>query len=170
MSRFHKRIAMELHALAKESQAQGVAVQPNVCITEPWRAWIKGPPESVYEDLVYEVSVNFPSNYPFKPPRIMFVSSMWHPNIGVNGHVCLDILQREWSPALTLFKVLQSIQSLLTDADCSSPLNAEAAREWSTATRHDSWDAYRGSVHSTHSKGQVPNIRFFDDVSALFSS
>lgn len=170
MARLRKRLGAELRALAKESQEHGVAVQANARLLEPWRAWIAGPPDSPYEDIVYELQVQFPDDYPFKPPKFRFVSSVWHPNVGVNGHICLDIISSRWAPSLSLFKILQSIQSLLTDADPSSPLNAEAAREWSVSKHEGSWDAYRASVRATYEKGVVPSMRFLDDVSALFSS
>jgi ubiquitin-conjugating enzyme E2 E len=94
-----------------------------------WHAIIFGPPDSIYAGGVFKLSISFPADYPFKPPKIEFITKIYHCNI-VNKYLCLDILKSQWSPALTIDKVLLSIVSLLQDPNPRDPLNREAAEKY----------------------------------------
>jgi ubiquitin-conjugating enzyme E2 D/E len=92
-----------------------------------WDALLLGPSDSPYAGGMFKLSINFPLDYPFKPPKVVFLTKIYHPNIHSNGSICLDILKDMWSPALTISKTLLSISSLLTDPNPRDPLVAEAA-------------------------------------------
>ena len=92
-----------------------------------WQATLIGPTESPYEGGVFYLNIKFPPEYPFKPPKIYFITKIYHPNINSNGGICLDILKEQWSPALTISKVLLSICSLLTDPNPDDPLMVDIA-------------------------------------------
>ncbi|KAF5836049.1 ubiquitin-conjugating enzyme/RWD-like protein [Dunaliella salina] len=91
-----------------------------------------GPPDSPYAGGVFFVSIHFPPDYPFKPPKVAFQTKVYHPNVNSQGSICLDILKDQWSPALTVSKVLLSISSLLTDPNPDDPLVPEIAHACKT--------------------------------------
>lgn len=93
-----------------------------------WEAVIFGPDASPFTGGVFNLSIRFPSDYPFKPPIITFRTKIYHPNINSAGGICLDILKSQWSPALSISKVLLSILSLLTDANPNDPLMPDIAK------------------------------------------
>lgn len=66
-----------------------------------------GPADSPYAGGVFFVSITFPPDYPFKPPKVMFKTRVYHPNVNSQGSICLDILKEQWSPALTISKVTE---------------------------------------------------------------
>lgn len=92
-----------------------------------WEATILGPPDSLYCGGIFNMEINFPEDYPFKPPKIKFETKILHPNINKTGSICLDILNTNWSPILSISKILLSISSLLTDPNPDDPLNTELA-------------------------------------------
>lgn len=106
------------------------------CTAEPlieddlsvWEATIIGPNNSPYEGGTFKLLIHFPDDYPFMAPKIEFKTRVYHPNINENGHICLDILKSQYSPALTISKILLSICSLLCDPNPDDPLVSEIAR------------------------------------------
>merc|ERR1711939_1090738 len=126
-----KRINKELTDLGRDP--------PSSCSAGPigddlfhWQATIMGPGDSPYSGGVFFLSIHFPTDYPFKPPKVNFTTRIYHPNINSNGSICLDILRDQWSPALTISKVLLSIYSMLTDPNPDDPLVPEIAHVYKT--------------------------------------
>ena len=122
-----KRISKELQDLRNDPLANCSAGPTDDNLFD-WQATIMGPEKSPYHGGIYFLNIQFPSNYPFKPPRIYFTTKIYHPNINSSGSICLDILANNWSPALTISKTLLSICSLLTDPNPDDPLVGDIAR------------------------------------------
>lgn len=124
-----KRIQNEFLAFCQDPPAQCSAgpVAENMF---HWQAAIMGPEDSPYQGGVFFLSIHFPKNYPFQPPKVSFITRIFHPNINKNGSICLDILNSAWSPALTISKVLLSICSLLCDPNPDDPLVPEIANTY----------------------------------------
>ncbi|XP_072165712.1 ubiquitin-conjugating enzyme E2 2 [Diadema setosum] len=126
-----KRISKELRDFDVDPPAQ-CSAGPVGDDLYNWQATIMGPPNSAYEQGVFFLTITFPPDYPFKPPKVAFTTKIYHPNINSNGSICLDILRSQWSPALTISKVLLSICSLLTDPNPDDPLVPDIARMYKT--------------------------------------
>jgi len=97
-----------------------------------WSGTIVGPEGSPYAGGLFLLDIAFPVDYPFKPPKVVFTTKVFHPNVNSQGGICLDILKDQWSPALSIGKVLLSISSLLTDPNPKDPLVPDIAHLYET--------------------------------------
>ena len=123
-----KRLQKELADITKDPPAGCTAALAGDKDSYHWVGMIIGPEGSPYSGGKFKLNIFFPVDYPFKPPKATFQTKVFHPNIDSSGNICLDILKDNWSPALTVGKVLLSILSLLTDPNPDSPLSSEIAQ------------------------------------------
>ena len=119
----------------QKEQANLVEDPPSNCSAGPdgddirhWSATIIGPEDSPYSGGVFALSITFPEEYPFKPPKVTFKTKIFHPNISSSGGICIDTLKDSWTPALTISKVLLSICALLCEPNPDDPLMPDIAR------------------------------------------
>lgn len=123
-----KRITKEFKELQKDTPPNVSAGPIDERDMFNWRGTIIGPEGTPYQGGVFFLSITFPADYPFKPPRVTFTTKVFHPNVNDGGGICLDILRDQWTPALSIGKLLLSISSLLTDPNPDHPLAPEVAR------------------------------------------
>ena len=76
---------------------------------------------------IYSLELFLPEAYPMEPPKVRFLTKIYHPNIDKLGRICLDVLKEKWSPALQIRTVLLSIQALLSCPEVSDPLDPSVA-------------------------------------------
>ena len=122
-----RRLMRDFKKLQKDPPT-GVSGSPHSDNIMFWDAVIFGPDNTIWEGCICNLTLEFTEEYPNKPPKVKFVKpKMFHPNIYLDGQICLDILQNQWSPIYDISAILTSIQSLLTDPNPNSPANSEAA-------------------------------------------
>jgi ubiquitin-conjugating enzyme E2 G1 len=91
----------------------------------------------------FKAKLSFPTDYPLSPPKMKFITPIWHPNIYTDGNVCISILHppeedkygyedisERWLPIHTPTSILLSVMSMLSSPNDESPANVEAARQW----------------------------------------
>ncbi|EXJ92717.1 ubiquitin-conjugating enzyme E2 R [Capronia epimyces CBS 606.96] len=154
----------EYKALAKEKWVQIDIDEENIY---HWKlALMVLNPDSLYYGGYFKAQMNFPKDYPYKPPDFRFTKPLWHPNIYADGRLCISILHapgedmmsgesagERWSPAQRVESVLISILSLLDDAEISSPANVDAS-----VMLRDDKEAYKARVRQDveASKKDIP--------------
>jgi len=95
-----KRIFKELkHLVSGVKGLERVKIFPNADDLNFWKILLIGPPESSYNHGIYMLQFQFPHMFPFKPPKVKFVTPIYHCNVTSGGNLCLDILRDDWSPA-----------------------------------------------------------------------
>ncbi|KAI0931831.1 NEDD8-conjugating protein ubc12 [Taiwanofungus camphoratus] len=87
------------------------------------------PDEGMYKGGAFLFSVNINTNYPHEPPKVKCAQTIYHPNVDLEGNVCLNILREDWKPVLNLNSVLVGLQYLFLEPNADDPLNKEAAEE-----------------------------------------
>jgi len=110
-----------------------------------WNVMIEGPPGTDYEGGFFPCSLEFPKEYPDRPPVMRFLTAgFWHPNVYKDGKVCISILHEakedalnpqealaeKWRPILGVEAVLLSVISMLNDPNLDSPANVDAAVQY----------------------------------------
>ena len=126
-----RRIIKETQRLVSEP-APGISATPHEDNLRYFNVIIAGPQSSAYEGGVFKLELFLSEDYPMAPPKVRFLTKIYHPNIDKLGRICLDILKDKWSPALQIRTVLLSIQALLSAPNPDDPLANDVAEHWKT--------------------------------------
>jgi ubiquitin-conjugating enzyme (huntingtin interacting protein 2) len=128
------RLAKELKDISNPDDTSGVHATPiDPKNNKHLQGTIRGSSGTPYENGVFHIDIQINPQYPFEPPKMKFITKIWHPNISSQtGAICLDILKDQWSPALTIKTALLSLQALLCSPEPDDPQDAEVARMYKT--------------------------------------
>lgn len=89
------------------------------------------PDKAPYNKGAFRIEINFPAEYPFKPPKITFKTRIYHPNVDEKGQICLGIISPEhWKPATKTDQVILSLVALINDPEPEHPLRSDLAQEF----------------------------------------
>merc|ERR1712187_115267 len=125
-SKLPRRIIKETQRLLSDP-VQAISATPHAENQRYFTVFINGPHDSPYEHGVFELELFLPVEYPMEPPRVRFLTKIYHPNVDKLGRIYLDILKDKWSPALQIRTVLLSIQALLSAPNPDDPLDTTVA-------------------------------------------
>ena len=124
-----KRLDLELQRLGRDHPACCDAGPIDENKKLQWKASVSGPQDSPYQGGVFFFIIDFPPDYPFKPPKVTMDGKIYHPNIpNLRGRVSLNMLRRQWKPEFTVEKILLSIEELLKNPNLDNTLVPEIAR------------------------------------------
>ncbi|KAJ5288920.1 hypothetical protein N7478_001950 [Penicillium angulare] len=113
------------------------------------------PDEGMYKGGVFNFSFTINQNFPHDPPKVKCTQKIYHPNIDLEGNVCLNILREDWKPVLNLNAVIVGMQFLFLEPNASDPLNKEAADDLRLNR-----DAFKRNVRTSMAGGAVRSVSF----------
>jgi len=122
-----KRLLKERSKLEKEPLAFVSGIESVQDDMFRWHCHIDGPPDSPYAGGKFVLLLDFPTQYPFKPPKLVFQTKVYHPSVQTeSGEVCGGVLGT-WGPTLNAQHCLQVVYSLLQSPSTDHPLEEEIA-------------------------------------------
>ncbi|KAG7472146.1 hypothetical protein MATL_G00105430 [Megalops atlanticus] len=129
----NSRLKRELQMLSTEPPP-GISCWQTEGQIDDLRAQIVGGENTPYEGGLFSLEIKIPERYPFEPPKMCFLTPIYHPNIDSTGRICLDALKLPpkgaWKPSLNISTVLTSIQLLMAEPNPEDPLMADISFEY----------------------------------------
>ena len=106
-----------------------------------WIITMKGAKNTLYENEVYRLRVQFPPDYPTVPPSVYFLQpTPRHEHVYTNGDICLSLLGKDWRPTMTAQSIAVSILSILSGAQRKSlPMDNAAHAQNKPGEKQDNW-------------------------------
>jgi ubiquitin-conjugating enzyme E2 D/E len=143
MSKAAQRIFKEFEDLTKNPQDGFKVSSENPA--EQWDVLMMGPPDTAFENGKFSITMKF-DNYPFKPPKVLINTKIYHPNVDENGEICTDVYENDWKPTKKVRMILEVLMTMLRAPNPGSALREEigaqfredpkafeaTAREWVT--------------------------------------
>ncbi|KAL7266074.1 NEDD8-conjugating protein ubc12 [Rhizina undulata] len=113
------------------------------------------PDEGYYKGGSFKFTFAVNTNFPHEPPKVKCTQKIYHPNIDLEGNVCLNILREDWKPVLNLNAVIVGLQFLFLEPNPADPLNKEAAEDLRLTP-----ESFRRNVVNSMQGGFVRNLQF----------
>lgn len=122
------RLNKELMDLNNNNPIEGVSISLVGDSLTNWNANVVGPHDTPYEGGNFVVNIDFSDNYPFKAPKVLFKTKIFHPNIKQDtGEICAQAIENNWVPTLNARFVIESLVTLMKNPNADHPLEAEIA-------------------------------------------
>ncbi|XP_004437425.1 PREDICTED: ubiquitin/ISG15-conjugating enzyme E2 L6 [Ceratotherium simum simum] len=122
-----KRVAKELEDLQKNLPRYLQNLFSDAADILVWHALLL-PEKPPYNLKAFKLRIDFPEEYPFRPPTVKFTTKIYHPSVDYDGQVCLPIISNEnWKPSIKTCQVLEALSVLVNTPDLSQPLRVKLA-------------------------------------------
>lgn len=124
-----KILAKQLQRVHEElPQQHGFSAGPLEDDLLHWEASILGPEDSPYQGGQFDLRIDFPTDYPLRPPKIWFLTKIFHPNVEEDGKICVDFLLSDWKPSsFSISYIILAICSLMAHPNAENPAVQEIA-------------------------------------------
>ena len=106
----------------------GITVLLNETNVTDIQALIEGPVGTPYEGGIFKCKLVLTNEFPQTAPRGFFLTKIFHPNVNMNGDICVNTLKKDWQPNLGLSHIFQVIRCLLIVPFPESALNEDASK------------------------------------------
>ncbi|KLU86439.1 NEDD8-conjugating enzyme UBC12 [Magnaporthiopsis poae ATCC 64411] len=113
------------------------------------------PDEGMYRGGRFDFDFKINQNFPHEPPKVLCRQKIYHPNIDLEGKVCLNILREDWKPVLNLNAVIVGLQFLFLEPNASDPLNKEAAEDL-----RNNREGFKRNVRTSMGGGVIKGVPF----------
>ena len=125
------RLKNEFNFLSNNSYCNSTVIHENEDNLFSWIVIMQGPESTAYNGGIFKLQFKFPDNYPFKPPDVKFLTTIYHPNIKLDtGEICQDVFASSWAPTQKVQDILEKIVSMLREPSTSTPLENEICNEY----------------------------------------
>ena len=148
-----RRLQSELKEMTKDPN-ELFSVYPSENNFYQWNISMFGPTNTIFEGALIKASIEFPNEYPNKAPQFKFITPLFHPNVYLDGKVCISILHEgideygyenlseRWNPSQSVNSILISILSILLSPNFESPANVDASNLWK-----NNYDDYKKIIY-----------------------
>lgn len=109
-----KRLTKELVDL-QTSPCEGIRVALNEHNVGDVQAEVDGPTGTPFEGGLFRVRLTIPADFPSAPPKGLFLTKIFHPNISTSGDICVNVLKKDWTATTGIRHVLMVIRCLLIE-------------------------------------------------------
>ncbi|KAK9743699.1 Ubiquitin-conjugating enzyme [Popillia japonica] len=122
-----RRVVKEMQDLVA-NPPEGIKVQINDEDVTDIQGFIEGPAGTPYVSGLFKVKLMLGKDFPQLPPKVYFLTKIFHPNVAANGEICVNTLKKDWKPELGIKHILLTIKCLLIVPNAESALNEEAGK------------------------------------------
>ncbi|KAF3439034.1 hypothetical protein FNV43_RR17309 [Rhamnella rubrinervis] len=113
------------------------------------------PDEGYYLGGTFSFTFQVSPIYPHEAPKVKCKTKVYHPNIDLEGNVCLNILREDWKPVLNINTIIYGLFHLFTEPNYEDPLNHDAA-----AVLRDNPKMFESNVRRAMAGGYVGQTFF----------